>query len=61
MQYDEPPKKKSFPLQKSVFRGRNLSELPPDNENWPAEAFLDIITKKQKKSLKNIFSLNFKK
>ena len=28
-------------------------------ENWSAEAFLDIITKKQKISLKNIYSQNF--
>ena len=46
---------------KPVFRVRFCPKLPPDTENWSAEAFLDIITKKQKKSLKNIFSQNFKK
>ena len=58
--HEEPPKK-VLPAAKTVFRASTESELPPDNENWSAEAFLDIITKKQKNSLKNIFSQNFKK
>ena len=63
--YDEPPKNKSFPHKKTVFRVRFCPKLPPDTENWSAEAFLDIITKNQKfrwnifflKILKNKFAI----
>ena len=51
--------KKVVPAQKNGFSLGVLSQITPDTENWSAEAFLDIITEKQKISLKNIFSQNF--
>ena len=60
--YEEPPKKKSFPQQKNGFFACGFDpKLPPDTENWSAEAFLDIITKKQKNFVEKYFSQNLKK
>ena len=47
--------KKSFPHKKTVFHVRFGPKLPPDTENWSAEAFLDIITE-NKKIIKYCFS-----